>query len=177
MFPRWHLCFDVYFGVKRHTVWGKTKTCLGWFRLCMCVYGLEMYLYVSICVWWGAWDYMCTYHSVCMRVFAAVSGDICCVVGWELSAVGCESLRLRRWKPRSQPGLVGQDTLALTTHRYKVTHANIKRYTQTACTRCTHTASICLSRTQNAEGIQKHKDKRLKKNRVKINQLSRQNNI
>lgn len=47
---------------------------------------------------------------------------------------------------------MGQDTLALTTHKYKVTHANLKRYTQNACTRCIHTTNICLPHKQNAEG-------------------------
>lgn len=192
MFPRWHLCFDVYCGVKRHAVWGKTKTCLDWLRLCMCVCVLEMYLYmsVSVCDRGGecvrVWDYIqfvyawrkpvCLYERLYVYcacgivyiglccVFVAVSGDICCVVGWERSTVGRRSLRLRRWKLRSQPGPVGQDTLAHTTHKYKVTHANLKTYTQSAHTLITHThtANICLLHTAGRGGIQVHKDERLR---------------
>lgn len=192
MFPRWHLCFDVYCGVKRHAVWGKTKTCLDWLRLCMCVCVLEMYLYmsVSVCDRGGecvrVWDYIqfvyawrkpvCLYERLYVYcacgivyiglccVFVAVSGDICCVVGWERSTVGRRSLRLRRWKLRSQPGPVGQDRLAHTTHKYKVTHANLKTYTQSAHTLITHThtANICLLHTAGRGGIQVHKDERLR---------------
>ena len=46
--------------VKRQTVGGKTKTCLGRFRPCMCVYVLEMYLYVSV--------YVCDRMPVCLCV-------------------------------------------------------------------------------------------------------------
>lgn len=203
MFPRWHLCFDVYCGVKRHAVWGKTKTCLDWLRLCMCVCVLEMYLYMSVsvcdrggvcpcvglytvcvrmtetCVFiWKTVRVLCVWHSVhrTVCVFVAVSGDICCVVGWERSTVGRRSLRLRRWKLRSQPGPVGQDTLAHTTHKYKVTHANLKTYTQSAHTLITHThtANICLLHTAGRGG---HTSTQGRETKAKIKQLSRQNNM
>lgn len=61
------------------------KTCLGRFGLC--VWPTNVSLFVFMCV-----KMVCAYACVC----ACVSGDICCVVGWELSAVGCESPRLRR---------------------------------------------------------------------------------
>lgn len=202
MFPRWHLCFDVYCGVKRHAVWGKTKTCLDWLRLCMCVCVLEMYLYMSVsvcdrgggvcpcvglytvcvrmtetCVFiWKTVRVLCMWHSVhrTVCVFVAVSGDICCVVGWERSTVGRRSLRLRRWKLRSQPGPVGQDTLAHTTHKYKVTHANLKTYTQSAHTLITHTQQTYVSYTQQAGG---HTSTQGRETKAKIKQLSRQNNM
>lgn len=39
---------------------------------------------------------VCTCVYVCVCVFAAGSGDICCVVGWEQSTAGSRSLRARR---------------------------------------------------------------------------------
>lgn len=158
-------CFDVYFGGSNVTLSeAKQKTCSGWFGLC--VWPANVSLFVFMCV-----KIVCAYACV----FVCVSGDICCVVGWELSAVGCESPRLRRWKPRSQPGLVGQEALALTTHRYKVTRASGGRCAQTARTTDTHTPRTYVSRTQRMQGgggakTQGHALRN--KNKVKINQLA-----
>lgn len=176
----------------------------------MCVYVLEMCLYLSVYVSACEWEIIkriCRYTvSLCVRVyvhiwkqdsvrcvynvctcvyvcvFAAGSGDICCVVGWEQSTAGSRSLRPRRWKPRSQPGPVGQDTLAHTTHRYKVTHANIKTYTLTRKRHrlYAHTrTAMSLAHTHSAWGgghTRTQGRKTNKINRARIKQQSRQNN-
>lgn len=110
-----------FYEAKQKPVWVSLATacvCMGWKCIFMCQYVCD-----------EDNEIICTYDCVC--AVAAMSGDFCCVAGWELSAVGSRSFRLRRWKQRSQTGLVRQDTLTLTTHKYKVTYAN---YTEAACT-------------------------------------------
>lgn len=100
--------------------------------VCECVHRLEIYLCVSVWLWQV---YVCTFPepvcvcklwqketahvSVCVCVFECLQQ--CLVTSAALlagseAAGGCRSLRLRRWKPRSQPGPVGQDTHSLTQH-------------------------------------------------------------
>lgn len=143
MFPRRHLCFDVYFGVKHDTVWGKTKTCPSWFSDCLGVYGPEMHLYVSIGVRYGGWDRarrLCVHGCIRWHVWWHL---LCCWLGAEHSG-GCRSLRLRRWKQRSRPGLVGQDISS----RDAQIQSHMQRHTHAACTSRTHLKHMPLTRAE-----------------------------
>lgn len=152
MFFRYYSCLDVYFGVKQNPIWAGLEPawvinvliCVS-VRVCVSAPAHAASLSVCLCACVTKRRVMCVRRSTCV-VFAAVSGDICCVVGWEQITAGCRSLRLRRWKPRSQPGPVGQVT--------QTQNHTCKRQQHTQnCMHKTHSKhmSLSLSHTQREE--------------------------
>lgn len=136
----------LYFGVTHYTM-KQNKDLYG----CVCVGN------VSLCVKRGEmrWVRSCVCSlcvCVCVRVRVCVCVHGC--IRWCLvtSAVlldgswaqwGCRSLRLRRWKQRSRPGLVGQDISSLNaqiqSHTCKDINTNCLNSTYTPQTYASHT--------------------------------------
>lgn len=111
-----------------------------------------LWAWVCVC---KLWQKLHMWECVCFRVFAAVSGDICCVVGWERSCRRLQEPQTKEMKAEVTTWTSGtRHTLAHATHKYKVTHANIKTHTQAMGTWIvhTHTVSICLSKTHTQHG-------------------------
>lgn len=135
-------CFDVYFGVKRHTEWGKTKNLSGLVRLvCMaykcifiCLYVCKkcvcICLCVCVCVWWHL---------------------LCCWLGAERS--GLREPQTKEMKAEVTTWTGG--TRSARSHNTQIQSHTCKRWEmRTDCmhNRHAHTADICFSHTENAEG-------------------------
>lgn len=204
MFPRWHLCFDVYCGVKRHAVWGKTKTCLDWLRLCMCVCVLEMYLYMSVsvcdrgggvcpcvglytvcvrmtetCVFiWKTVRVLCVWHSVHRTVLC-----VCCSVWWHLLRCWLGAEHSGPQEPQTKEMKAEVTTWTSGTRHTRSHNTQIQSHTckpkdiHTECTHTdnTHTHSKHMSPTHSRQGG--HTSTQGRETKAKIKQLSRQNNM
>lgn len=122
----------------------------------MCVHaGLEMYLYGSICVRDKVGEIRRVHATVCVHAFAAATGDICHVVGWELSAVGREGPQTKEMKAE------------VTTWTGGTRHGGL-RNTQTQSHVRTHTHTASLSHThKNAGGTQKTQGREAKEEKKK----------
>lgn len=203
MFPRWHLCFDVYCGVKRHAVWGKTKTCLDWLRLCMCVCVLEMYLYMSVSVCDGGecvrvWDYIqfvyawqkpvCLYerlyvYCACDIVYIGLCVCVCCSVWWHLLRCWLGAEHSGPQEPQTKEMKAEVTTWTSGTRHTRSHNTQIQSHTckpkdiHTECTHTdnTHTHSKHMSPTHSRQGG--HTSTQGRETKAKIKQLSRQNNM